>query len=257
VATESDFPSTGLVGGLQFVYEGLLLRDILGYAFPGATLITGVMLLIYDPARNPWQGATIPKLIVLILASYVCGVFLRVLGNLARVLVNSAEHVGWFGDPWELSADPAKERYPLNQVWRGEHDARILDIYRDQLRGDADGKKLSSLTRRESLFLHIAGNFGMAFLLLFLLVLVFWLFTDLCPGPVSVTKLSPGIMYQSLSALSGKPIDPCARWKAIPYVGTLRPLVVLLGLLILSSVLIVGHYIHARAFKLLLRAAKP
>lgn len=230
---DAESVASGFAAAVQRIYEGLFLRDVLGYALPGAVFLLGTFLTVSGVPL--WTYAdTWWKVALLIAVAYVCGVFLRLLGTLLRVLVISSDHIGVLGDPWQLNGNGDARKW-INWTWRTAHQGRIVAMYKTQLRGDTDRARLSSFIRRESLFLHIGGNLGFALLLLLVLFVIF---------------RTPLPQFVSLPAW----FLPQGGWSDLPVVGCILPWQIITALAVGCIPLLVGHYAHAQAIRLLLEA---
>ena len=171
--------------------------------------------------QNPWSGADGLGITALLLASYACGVLLRLFGTLSRVLIISAAHMGLLGDPWELAGSHGAISL-RDRAWRTRHPAAQVELYKKYLDGDDErNSRLRQIAGRESSFVHIAGILGFA-----LLVLI------------------PFFLYASTS------------WQAVPLLSKLPCVPTIIGLVVAAVVLIIGHYEHAQVIRLLLRASE-
>ena len=216
----------GLIGNVEQLYETLILRDLLGYALPGGALLLGLAAFLgWCPS---WNCGTWVHLVAALAVFYATGFALRLLGTVIPILVISTDRPGILGDPWELQ--PEQPRRWWHWPWRSHHDTSITQIARMMLKADvASIASLQRTLRRESMFLHIGGNLGLALLILSIVFGV-----DLL------------VHYQMLPRQWGS----CIAFLTT----TSRQVVFVIVLLLASVVLILGNYIHARVIRLLLRS---
>lgn len=208
----------GLGSQVVMIYETFLLRDLLGYAFPGAVLLLGVdrLFLSQRPVLEVIGGLDSARWLAIAIgfaAAYSAGVFLRLAGTWTHVLV-IAPVVGWCGDPWGLKeAATPNERSWSERPWKSPFEAAMRTWYRRAYAaGPGDAARVSD---REDIFLHLAGNLSFALLI---------------------------VGFGSVVGIRG--------------LGGIRPLsgfataILLVG----AIVLLAGHYRHARAIYLLYQA---
>lgn len=174
VAAPMISPTTG-VGGMTMAsanwganirdaYTGFFLRDVLGYFFPGAVLIVGLLRAFQD--RLPKFDGVLalfpqrPVLVDLLLwasASYAAGVLIRVLGGWPRLLITRVQ-TGWFGDPYHVgrkSIDPPTRLMRI--IWY--RDEPELQVFFKELLG-SDQDAYDQFINREQVFVHLTGNLG-------------------------------------------------------------------------------------------------
>ena len=153
----------GIAGNVQRLYESPP-QGRPRLCVPGAVFITGALLTV--AYQNPWSGADGLGITALLLASYACGVLLRLFGTLSRVLIISAAHTGLLGDPWELAGSHGAISL-RDRAWRTRHPAAQVELYKKYLDGDDErNSRVRQIVGRESLFVHIAGILGFALLVL-------------------------------------------------------------------------------------------
>jgi len=165
---------------------------------------------IERPSLTTWLAVALG-----LVAAYSAGVFLRLLGTCARILV-IAPVVGCLGDPWDLRAGAGGAPTwlaRLEWLWRSRDEAAVVARYGKLYPPRSD--RLAMATDREAVFLNLAGTLGLA---LFAVGLT--------------SALAPLLLRVGLFV---------------------RPLSSLVTALLLGGgiVFIVGHYMHARAIHLL------
>ena len=131
-----------------------------------------------------------------------------------------ASNPGWFGDPWDAKKGKRSSRSVWEMLWKSPYEESISDSYKTMIKDH--GERFDALTRRESVFLHLGGNLGLA-----LIVLSFALF------------LSLGFGNRCPFFLLSRSIQVC----------------VAVALLFVGFVFVIGHYWHARSIQLYRRAA--
>jgi hypothetical protein len=208
---------SGWASQIVLLYETFLLRDLLGYAFPGAVLLLGVDRLSFSqrPVLDVISDLERSWLLVALAlaAAYAAGVFLRLAGTWTHALV-IAPVVGWCGDPWALKAAAThNERSWWERPWRSRYEAAVEAWYRRAYAAGPGGA--ARVSDREDIFLHLAASLGFALLIV---------------GLVSVLGMR-GV--GGICPLSGS-------WTV--------------ALLAAAVVFIAGHYRHARTIYLLNRA---
>ena len=157
------------------MYETFLLRDLLGYVFPGAVVLLGAGRFLFN---RPWTLETIQgvgsiswlTIALGLSAAYSVGVLLRLVGTWTHILV-IAPVAGWLGDPWDLKGTATANRRSLyERVWRSPYEDAVVDRYRG-IYAERSGN-LSRVSDREDVFLHLTGTLGLALLVVGLLSFV-------------------------------------------------------------------------------------
>ncbi len=144
---------------LLSLYETFVIRDLIGYVGPGSILIVGLLCELGQTQFlmsiiSTWSG-----ILLLVVASYITAIGLRLLGTSFRLVVF---HRGWgvFGRAWSTHVSDDWKQRSERILWR-RNESWLREVY-----SRIDKKQRDSVYSREAVFKHVTGLTGMTFLVL-------------------------------------------------------------------------------------------
>jgi protein-S-isoprenylcysteine O-methyltransferase Ste14 len=139
------------------LYETFMMRDLVGYAGPGSILIVGLLCELGQTKFlmsiiSTWSG-----ILLLVVASYIAAIGLRLLGTSFRLVVFHRE-LGVFGRARRTDVRDDGIRKIERFLWR-RPESWLRGVY-----ARIPKERRESVYNREQVFMHVTGLTGTAFL---------------------------------------------------------------------------------------------